>query len=72
MIIGGIQNEDNDMLGWWPMSLLSDSEQVELLITILEKHIDQLPHEDGFANYLETIRFFLKTRVLYTKGGCLY
>lgn len=62
MIEGGIQNVDSDMLGWWPMSLLSDSEKVELLISILDNLIDQLPHEDSFGNYLETIRFFLKTK----------
>ncbi|MCK8487004.1 hypothetical protein M0651_07470 [Paenibacillus sp. MBLB2552] len=44
------------------MSLLSDSEKVKLLISILDDHIDKLPREDNFANYLETIRFFLKTK----------
>lgn len=44
------------------MSLLNDSEKVELLISILDNHIVKLPHEDSFSNYLETIRFFLKTK----------
>ncbi len=44
------------------MSLLNDTEKVESLISILDNHIDKLPHEDSFANYLETIRFFLKTK----------
>ena len=44
------------------MSLLTDSEKVELLITVLDNHIKKLPPEDGFANYLEAIRFLLKTK----------
>jgi len=44
------------------LSLLSDSEKMELLISILNHHIDKIPYNESFTNYLEAIRFFLKTK----------
>lgn len=44
------------------MTLLNDTEKVALLINVLDRHIDKLPGEDTFANYLESIRGFLKTK----------
>lgn len=43
------------------MTLLNDTEKVAFLISILDHHIKKLPSEDTFANYLESIRFFLST-----------
>ncbi|MEK3914202.1 hypothetical protein [Paenibacillus sp. FSL H7-0331] len=44
------------------MTLLNDGEKVTILIDLLERHIDKLPSENSFANYLESIRGFLKTK----------
>ncbi|WP_442602774.1 hypothetical protein [Paenibacillus sp. KN14-4R] len=44
------------------MTLLNDEEKVTFLIGLLERHIDKLPSENSFANYLESIRGFLKTK----------
>lgn len=43
------------------MTFLNDTEKVTFLIHILDRHIAKLPSEDTFANYLESIRGFLKT-----------
>ena len=43
------------------MSLLNDSEKVKFLIDVLDRHIDKLSGETTLANYLESIRGFLKT-----------
>lgn len=44
------------------MTLLSDNEKVTFLINTLERHIEKFPSEDTFANYLESIHVFLKTK----------
>ncbi|WP_240418714.1 hypothetical protein [Paenibacillus periandrae] len=44
------------------MTLPNDGEKVNILIELLERHIDKLPSENSFANYLESIRGFLKTK----------
>lgn len=44
------------------MTLLNDSEKVTFLIDVLDRHIDKLSSEETFANYLESIRAFLKTK----------
>lgn len=44
------------------MTLLNDEEKVTFLIDLLERHIDKLPSENSFVNYLESIRGFLKTK----------
>ncbi|GFN33859.1 hypothetical protein [Paenibacillus xylaniclasticus] len=43
------------------MSLLNDSEKVKFLIDVLDRHIDKLSGETTLANYLASIRGFLKT-----------
>ncbi|MBG9734960.1 hypothetical protein [Paenibacillus alvei] len=42
--------------------MLNDTEKVTFLIHVLEHHIDRLPKEDTFTNYLESICGFLKTK----------
>ncbi|WP_339372085.1 hypothetical protein [Paenibacillus elgii] len=44
------------------MTLLNDTEKVTFLINLLDHHIKKLSKEDIFANYLESIRIFLKTK----------
>lgn len=44
------------------MTLLNDSEKIAFLIDVLDHHIDKLPSEENFSNYLESIRAFLKTK----------
>ena len=44
------------------MTLLNDEEKVAFLIELLDRQIDNLPGENSFANYLESIRGFLKTK----------
>lgn len=43
------------------MTLLTDSEKVEFLITALDNHITKLPSENSFRYYLESVLGFLKT-----------
>ncbi|NOJ73115.1 hypothetical protein [Paenibacillus alvei] len=42
--------------------MLNDTEKVTFLVNVLEHHIDRLPKEDAFTNYLESIHGFLKTK----------
>ncbi|GMX66752.1 hypothetical protein Elgi_60240 [Paenibacillus elgii] len=44
------------------VTLLNDTEKVTFLINLLDHHIKKLSKEDIFANYLESIRIFLKTK----------
>jgi hypothetical protein len=53
------------------MTLLNDAERVAFLISLLDRHINELPSEDTFANYLESLHGFLKTKdpVNFTTGN---
>ncbi len=44
------------------MTLLNDEEKVTFLIELLERHMSKFPAESNLANYLESIRGFLKTK----------
>lgn len=44
------------------MTLLNDEEKVAFLIELLERHMSKFPAESNLANYLESIRGFLKTK----------
>ncbi|MCK8489244.1 hypothetical protein M0651_18895 [Paenibacillus sp. MBLB2552] len=43
------------------MTLLNDTEKVQLLIGLFDNHMAKLPNESSFRNYIELIQSFLKT-----------
>lgn len=44
------------------MTLLNDAEKVNLLVKVLNSHIEKLPKENTCAYYLESVQCFLKTK----------
>ncbi|CAM4038205.1 hypothetical protein COLU111180_20440 [Cohnella lubricantis] len=43
------------------MTLLNDTEKVQVLIELVDNHMAKLPKEGPFRNYIESIQDFLKT-----------
>ncbi|WP_339186017.1 hypothetical protein NST37_24780 [Brevibacillus sp. FSL K6-6036] len=43
------------------MTLLNDTEKVQFLISLFDNHIEKLPTEGTFRNYIESIQYFLKS-----------
>lgn len=54
------------------MTLLNDEEKVAFLIELLERHMNKLPGESNFSNYLESICGFLKTKDPILQKAALY
>src|SRR5690606_37269412 len=43
------------------MKFMNDTEKVQFLIALFDNHMEKLPNEGSFKNYIESIQYFLKT-----------